>query len=56
MPVTTCSKFGGELVHENREGEYKLYTPDTLGSTQALVDTSGSVTDTFKYGSYQEER
>jgi RHS repeat-associated protein len=50
------SNFGGEIVHENRGGVERFYVPDTLGSTQALVDASGAVTDTFEYWSYGEER
>lgn len=50
------SNFEGEIVHENRGGVERFYVPDTLGSTQALVDTSGATTDTFEYWSYGEEK
>jgi hypothetical protein len=50
------SNFEGEIVHENRGGVERFYDLDTLGSPQALVDTSGATTDTFEYWSYGEEK
>src|SRR5690606_6630825 len=46
----------GMLVSEDRGGTYREYVPDTLGSTAAMVDSSGTVTDTFEYWPYGEER
>ncbi len=48
------STWGGQIVHENRGGVERGYVPDTLGSTIALVDSSGTITDTWKYWPYGE--
>ena len=46
--------INGQIVHENRGGVEAFYTPDTLGSTVALLSTTGSVTDTYTYQPYGE--
>ncbi len=48
------STWGGQIVHENRGGVERGYVPDTLGSTIALVDSTGTITDTWKYWPYGE--
>ena len=48
------TRINGQIVHENREGVERFYAPDTLGSTVALLDTTGTVTDTFTYWPYGE--
>ncbi len=50
----TYTNFNGQLVHENRQGTERFYAPDTLGSTAALLDPTGTVTDTFTYWPYGE--
>ena len=46
--------INGQIVHENRGGVEAFYAPDTLGSTVALLSTTGSVTDTYTYQPYGE--
>ncbi len=46
--------FDGEIVHENRGGVASFYAPDTMGSTVALLNSSGVVTDTYSYWPYGE--
>ncbi len=46
--------FDGELVHENRGGVSSFYAPDTMGSTVALLNSVGVVTDTYGYWPYGE--
>jgi RHS repeat-associated protein len=48
------TNFNGRLVHENRGGTERGYVPDPLGSTAALVDSTGAVTDTWEYWPYGE--
>jgi len=52
----TYTTFNGQLVKENRGGTESFYAPDTLGSTAALLSTTGSVTDTYDYWPYGEIR
>src|SRR5713226_5285447 len=46
----------GEVIAEKRSGVRKLYVPDPLGSTMALLDNTQTQTDTFSYWPYGEER
>jgi len=46
--------INGQIVHENRGGVEAFYAPDTLGSTVALLDSAGTVTDTYSYQPYGE--
>jgi hypothetical protein len=46
----------GEVIAEKRSGVRKLYVPDPLGSTVALLDNTQSQTDTFTYWPYGEEK
>ena len=50
------STFGGRVIAENRGGFIRQYVPDNLGSTVALIDATGAVTDTYDYWPYGEER
>ncbi|MHB8637346.1 MAG: RHS repeat domain-containing protein [Fimbriimonadaceae bacterium] len=50
------STFGGRVVAESRGGVIRQYVPDNLGSTVALIDDAGNVTDTYDYWPYGEER
>src|SRR5438067_6061627 len=47
---------GGEVIAEKRAGVRRLYVPDPLGSTVALLDNTQTQTDTFAYWPYGEER
>ena len=46
--------INGQIVSENRGGVISYYAPDNLGSTVALLDSTGTVTDTFTYWPYGE--
>ena len=46
----------GEVIAEKRSGVRRLYVPDPLGSTVALLDNTQAQTDTFNYWPYGEER
>jgi hypothetical protein len=42
------------LIGEETNGTYAAYHFDSRGSTVALTDGSGNVTDSFSYGPYGE--
>ena len=48
--------INGMIVQENRGGVKSFYAPDTMGSTVALLNSSGVVTDTYTYWPYGEIR
>jgi len=48
--------LGGRVVYENRGGTERSYLRDPLGNTVGLMDMSGTVTDTYDYWPYGEER
>ncbi len=48
--------INGEIVAEKRGGERRVYVPDPLGNTVALLDTNQAKTDMFSYWPYGEER
>src|SRR5437588_11696256 len=48
--------INGEMVAEKRGGVRRLYVPDPLGSTVALLDNTQTQTDAFSYWPYGEER
>jgi len=50
------ANIGGEILCENRGGTVSYYATDCQGSTMALVDETGAVTDRYDYWSYGEER
>lgn len=52
--TATFTNFGGRILKENRGGTKRGYVPDPLGSTAALVDSSGAITDTWEYWPYGE--
>ena len=39
----------GVILSEIRGGVRKQYVPDSLGSTIAMTDTAGAITDTIEY-------
>ncbi len=48
--------IGGEIVSETRSGVRSDYIPDPLGSTAALINSSHTITDTFLWWPYGEQR
>jgi RHS repeat-associated protein len=48
--------INGQLIAEKRNGVRRLYVPDPLGNTIALLDNTQAQTDTFTYWPYGEER
>lgn len=50
------SVIDGEIIAEKRDGVRKMYMPDPLGSTRALLDSSQTKTDTMNYWPYGEIR
>ncbi len=50
--VVTKYVYGLGLIGEEKCGEFKTYHFDYRGSTIAVTDTSGNVTDTFEYNAY----
>src|SRR5437588_9857996 len=56
MPTVRYTTINGEIIAEKRDGVRRLYVPDPLGSTVALLDSMQTQTDTFSYWPYGEER
>src|SRR5207248_7096429 len=56
MPTVRYTTINGEIIAEKRAGVRKLYVPDPVGSTVALLDSTQSQTDSFQYWPYGEER
>ncbi len=52
--IAVYTNFGGHIVKENRSGTKRGYVSDPLGSTVALVDSTGASTDTWEYWPYGE--
>src|SRR5471030_2003064 len=52
----TYTTINGQIVYENRNGVQRHYVPDTLGSTIALMDSTGTITDTYTYWPFGEIR
>ena len=50
------TNFNSRIVKESRGGVERYYAPDTLGSTALLLDSTGTVTDTFTYWPFGEVR
>ncbi|MCP3663237.1 MAG: hypothetical protein GY696_12205, partial [Gammaproteobacteria bacterium] len=44
--------YGDDLISQNRNGSTSYYHYDGLGSTRALSDTSGAVTDSYNYDAF----
>ena len=44
--------YGLGLIGEEKNGEFKTYHFDFRGSTVAITDSCGNITDTFKYDTY----
>ena len=56
MGTVRYQTINGEILSEIRGGVRKQYVPDPLGSTVALADSTGAMTDTFEYWPYGEVR
>lgn len=54
MGTVRYTVIDGEVIAEKRNGVRKLYVPDPLGSTVALLDNTQAQTDTFAYWPYGE--
>ena len=50
--ITTKYIYGLGLIGEEKCGEFKTYHFDYRGSTVAITDECGNITDTFKYDTY----
>ena len=50
--ITTKYVYGLGLIGEEKCGEFKTYHFDYRGSTVAITDIYGNITDTFKYDTY----
>jgi len=50
--VTTKYVYGRGLIGEEVSNDFKTYHFDYRGSTVAITDISGNITDTFQYDSY----
>lgn len=55
MSTVRYTVLNGEVVAEKRNNARRLYTPDPLGSTVALLDNTQTKTDTFSYWPYGEQ-
>src|SRR5947207_5655599 len=56
MGTVRYTTVQGEVIAEKRSGVRKIYVPNPLGSTVALLDNAQAQTDTFSYWPYGEER
>src|SRR3954470_18489623 len=56
MGTVSYAVVDGEIISEDRDGAFRQYVPDPLGSTVALLDQNQAVTDTFSYWPYGEAR
>ena len=50
--ITTKDVYGLRLIGEEKGGEFKTYHFDFRGSTVAITDANGNITDTFAYDTY----
>ncbi len=50
--VVTKYVYGLGLIGEEKQGEFKTYHFDYRGSTVAIIDGYGAITDTFRYDTY----
>lgn len=50
--ITTKYVYGLGLIGEEKENCFKTYHFDYRGSTVAITDINGNITDTFKYDTY----
>ena len=55
MSVVYGTAFGG-IISENRGGVVSAYVPDPLGNTIGLMNSAGTLTDSWTYWPYGEVR
>ena len=53
--VTTKYVYGMGLIGEETESTFKTYHFDYRGSTVAITDSAGTITDTFQYDTYGKQ-
>jgi RHS repeat-associated protein len=53
-PMTSYVLGGPELLAQSRSGTTSYYLADAQGSTRALTNSSGSITDTYDYTAFGE--
>ena len=53
--VTTKYVYGKGLIGEESNGKFKTYHFDSRGSTIAITDENGNITDTFAYDTYGKQ-
>ncbi len=46
--------YGHDLLNQDRGGDFRFYSYDGLGSTRALTNGAGEVTDTYDYEAFGE--
>jgi RHS repeat-associated protein len=51
---TVTYSYGNDLVSQNREEDFRFYQYDGLGSTRALANSAGVLTDTYDYEAFGE--
>jgi RHS repeat-associated protein len=51
---TVTYSYGHDLVSQNREGDFRFYQYDGLGSTRGLSNSAGVVTDSYDYEAFGE--
>ncbi len=56
MGVTSYLTAKGEILSETRNGVESNYIPDPLGSTAALLDSNQTITDTYLWWPFGEQR
>lgn len=56
MPVTRFTTANGVIISEKRGGNRFFYAADPVGSTVAMFNASGTLTDSFAYWPYGELR
>lgn len=50
--LTASYVYGLDLISQERDDHLSFYQVDGLGSTRALTDPQGNVTDTYRYDAY----
>lgn len=50
--LSTSYVYGNDLISQQQGGNSSVYLVDGLGSTRALTNASGSVTDTYTYDAF----
>src|SRR5207247_2520354 len=50
--ITVSYVYGRDLISQNRGGVKSFYNVDGLGSTRALTDATGAVTDRYVYDAF----